>query len=174
MVAALHTGCATILGDRSYPVTITSEPPGAKVEAKDQKGVSRFTGVTPTTAILDSGVGYFTRARYTVTTTKEGYSSAQQQLSSSVSGWYWGNILFGGLIGMLIVDPATGAMYEIDNSSVNLSMARSFEPSFTTPAYSRASDDSSERLLRLKALREEGVLSDAEYQAKKKAILKDM
>ena len=34
-------------------------------------------------------------------------------MDSSLSGWYWGNIVFGGLIGMLIVDPATGAMYKL-------------------------------------------------------------
>jgi hypothetical protein len=34
-------------------------------------------------------------------------------LHSSVSGWYFGNVVFGGLIGMLIVDPLTGAMYNL-------------------------------------------------------------
>jgi len=34
-------------------------------------------------------------------------------INSSVDGWYFGNILVGGLIGMLIVDPATGAMYNL-------------------------------------------------------------
>jgi len=39
----------------------------------------------------------------------------------SISGWYWGNILFGGLIGMLIVDPITGAMYKLPkNTNVSL------------------------------------------------------
>jgi hypothetical protein len=32
-------------------------------------------------------------------------------VTGSMSGWYFGNILFGGLIGMLAVDPLTGAMY---------------------------------------------------------------
>jgi len=32
----------------------------------------------------------------------------------SLNGWYFGNIIFGGLIGLLIVDPATGAMYRLD------------------------------------------------------------
>jgi hypothetical protein len=32
-------------------------------------------------------------------------------LEPTIDGWYFGNILFGGLIGMLIVDPLTGAMY---------------------------------------------------------------
>ncbi|QYM78788.1 hypothetical protein K0B96_16015 [Horticoccus luteus] len=30
-----------------------------------------------------------------------------------MSGWYWGNILFGGLIGMIVVDPITGSMWNL-------------------------------------------------------------
>ena len=42
-----------------------------------------------------------------------GYSPTEVKLDSSVSGWYFGNLLFGGLIGMLIVDPLTGAMFNL-------------------------------------------------------------
>ncbi len=41
------------------------------------------------------------------------YSTAEVKLASSVSGWYFGNIAFGGFIGMLIVDPMTGAMFNL-------------------------------------------------------------
>lgn len=34
-------------------------------------------------------------------------------LTTGPSGWYVGNVVFGGLIGLLIVDPATGAMWGI-------------------------------------------------------------
>ncbi|HCA7379988.1 TPA: hypothetical protein MX316_006554, partial [Pseudomonas aeruginosa] len=44
---------------------------------------------------------------------KPGHADTVVNLKSGVSGWYWGNILIGGLIGMLIVDPATGAMYSL-------------------------------------------------------------
>ncbi|WP_174263189.1 CsgG/HfaB family protein [Citrifermentans bemidjiense] len=33
-----------------------------------------------------------------------------------MNGWYWGNIVFGGVIGLLIVDPATGAMWKMDDT----------------------------------------------------------
>jgi len=39
-------------------------------------------------------------------------------LECSVNGWYFGNLFIGGLIGMLIVDPATGAMYRLDRKEV--------------------------------------------------------
>jgi hypothetical protein len=45
-------------------------------------------------------------------------------VGSKVEGWYWGNILFGGLIGMIIVDPATGAMYKLDTEAVDVSLVK--------------------------------------------------
>ncbi|MDA8868601.1 hypothetical protein N9H91_02170 [Pseudomonadales bacterium] len=44
---------------------------------------------------------------------KVGFSPKEYTLNSSVDGWYFGNLLLGGLIGMLIVDPITGAMYNL-------------------------------------------------------------
>jgi len=37
-----------------------------------------------------------------------------------LNGWYIGNLLFGGLIGLLIVDPLTGAMWTLDPKDINL------------------------------------------------------
>ena len=37
-----------------------------------------------------------------------------------MDGWYIGHILFGGLIGFLIIDPATGSMWKL-NESVHVS-----------------------------------------------------
>ena len=38
-----------------------------------------------------------------------------------MSGWVWGNILFGGIIG-LIVDASTGAMYKLTPEQVEASL----------------------------------------------------
>lgn len=64
------SACATIVSDSSYPVVLNSEPTGAKIEITDKRGMTRFAGTTPATAQLDSGDGYFTKARYTVTMKK--------------------------------------------------------------------------------------------------------
>lgn len=40
-------------------------------------------------------------------------------VTGGVSGWYVANLLFGGLIGLLIVDPLTGAMYNLSPEDVN-------------------------------------------------------
>ena len=39
-----------------------------------------------------------------------------------MNGWYFGNILFGGLIGMIAVDPATGAMYTLQPKAVDTTL----------------------------------------------------
>ncbi|XXQ51474.1 hypothetical protein ACA040_000098 [Xenophilus aerolatus] len=47
---------------------------------------------------------------------KDGYADKEITITPTVSGWYIGNILFGGLIGMIGVDPATGGMYVFPDS----------------------------------------------------------
>lgn len=42
-----------------------------------------------------------------------------------IDGWYFGNILLGGLFGMLIVDPATGAMYKLETEFLNETLVQS-------------------------------------------------
>ncbi|WP_442969192.1 hypothetical protein [Pseudomonas sp. Q1-7] len=110
---ALLSGCASIVGDSSYPIAVSSTPGGASFEVKDSTGKVVHSGITPSTVTLKSGEGYFDGAEYTIAFKKDGYADQEVKLDSSLSGWYWGNILFGGLIGMLIVDPLTGAMYKL-------------------------------------------------------------
>jgi hypothetical protein len=56
---------------------------------------------------------YFKGQEYRLVFELPSYSPAEVRLESTLSGWYWGNIVLGGLIGMLIVDPLTGAMYNL-------------------------------------------------------------
>lgn len=114
--ALLFTGCASIVSKSNWPVQLGSTPAGAKVVVRDQKGAEIFAGVTPTQVTLKSGAGYFKSASYKLEFTKEGCAPQTVELRSRMNGWYIGNIVFGGLIGLLIVDPATGAMYRLDES----------------------------------------------------------
>jgi len=113
IVAFAVTGCASIVSDSKYPVAVTSSPSGATYEIVNESGVSVRSGVTPDEVTLRAGAGYFDGEKYTITYRKDGYTSSTQTLDSGIDGWYWGNIVIGGLIGMLIVDPATGAMYTL-------------------------------------------------------------
>ena len=62
---------------------------------------------------LPASGGFFSPAKYQVEFTKKGAPMQTVPLTADIDGWYFGNILFGGLIGMLIVDPATGAMWKL-------------------------------------------------------------
>jgi len=110
------TGCASIFNGQTQVVTIKSVPDGAAVTVANRAGDRIHTGTAPVTLTLKRGAGYFKSESYLVTLTKDGYAPKEMTITGNVSGWYVGNILFGGLIGMLAVDPVTGAMYTFPES----------------------------------------------------------
>ena len=110
---SLLSGCASIVSKSDYPVSINSNPDGATFVVTNKEGQKVQTGVTPSSVTLKASSGYFKGETYTIEIKKDGYTTKTYTLTSGVDGWYWGNILFGGLIGMLIVDPLTGAMYTL-------------------------------------------------------------
>jgi len=107
------TGCASIVSKNMYPVTINSHPDQATILIKDENGRQMYKGKTPTTLSLSSGESYFHPKKYTITLSKSGYEEQITEIKAGIDGWYFGNILFGGLIGMLIVDPLTGNMWKL-------------------------------------------------------------
>lgn len=113
----LSTGCASIVSQTSWPVSVSSYPESAKFTITNESGVKVHTGATPATVYLKSGSGYFNGETYKVNFSKEGYQKALLTLDSEMNGWYFGNLLFGGFIGFLIVDPASGAMFKLPESA---------------------------------------------------------
>lgn len=67
-----------------------------------------FAGVAPHTLRLESGYGFFAPAKYDIIT-----DTGITKIQAEIDPWYFGNFLFGGIVGLLIVDPATGAMWEL-------------------------------------------------------------
>lgn len=110
------SGCATIFEGSSQPVTIKSVPDGASISVTNRAGEKIHVGQTPVTLTLKRGAGYFKSETYEVAIKKEGFEPKNLTITSSVNGWYIGNLLFGGLIGMLAVDPVTGAMYSFPDA----------------------------------------------------------
>ncbi|MDR0970925.1 MAG: PEGA domain-containing protein [Bacteroidales bacterium] len=115
----IFSSCATIVSDSSYPLSINSEPNGATVTIKDRYNIEIFKGITPTQLNLDASCGFFQKARYIITIEKEGYQTTTIPIGATLDGWYFGNIFFGGVIGFLIIDPASGAMYKLETKSIN-------------------------------------------------------
>lgn len=102
LLGSLLASCASIMHGTKQPVSVSSAPTGATVYLNGQ-----LLGKTPVVADV-SRKTQGNRIRLEL----EGYEAKEIALSRSVSGWVWGNIIFGGLIG-LVVDASTGGMYKI-------------------------------------------------------------
>lgn len=111
-------GCASIVSNSEWPVMVTSRPTGAVLTVTDTKGETIQKTTTPALLMLKSGNGYFRSANYILQFEKEGHRPERTVLSGRLNGWYWGNLILGGVIGMLIVDPGTGAMWRLDERVV--------------------------------------------------------
>jgi hypothetical protein len=115
--------CASIVSDSKEVVTISSSPIAAQIAIADQSGVEVYRGTTPATVTLDASAGYFDGQEYTITFSKAGYDPTTVKVDSRINGWYVGNIVFGGFIGWLVVDPLTGAMWALDAEQVSGTLA---------------------------------------------------
>lgn len=114
------SGCASIVSKSKYPVQISTNPEGVEISVEDAKGKTIFTGKTPTTVVLKSGDGFFKGANYTVSFKRAGYKAVTAKIHRGLDGWYIGNLIFGGFVGLLIVDPLTGAMWKLDDLHIDL------------------------------------------------------
>ena len=118
----LAPGCASIVSRSIYPVTIASTPEGAEVTVSNRYGRIYASGVTPLNVNLKSSTGFFQKADYLLKIQKPGYQEITLPLNSTIDGWYFGNLFIGGFIGMLIVDPATGAMWRLETDYVHVNL----------------------------------------------------
>lgn len=121
----IFTSCATLFGKSSYPVSVSSNPAGATISITDKKGKEVYKGSSPATVNLKSGAGFFSRAEYQVKITAMGYSEQVVPVNFKLNGWYFGNLFLGGFLGMLIVDPATGAMWKLETPPINVNLQKS-------------------------------------------------
>ena len=122
-ILSIIVGCATIMRDNIETITLNSIPSTVDIKIVDKKGLTVFEGQTPTTINLKTSAdGYFNPQYYTVYAYKKGYENYQTRIDYHISGWYWGNIIFGGLIGILLIDPLTGDMFylEQDDHLINM------------------------------------------------------
>ena len=122
IMAFLFSSCASIVTKSAYPLSINSNPTNAKINIINKKGNEIYSGNTPAVVRLPASNGFFSKAEYQVKFSADGYDEMTMPVTFSLDGWYLGNILFGGLIGMLIIDPATGAMWKIDSEHLSVTL----------------------------------------------------
>jgi hypothetical protein len=120
-------GCASLVSGRRADVTVHSNPPNAAVVVHDKHGQTVAQTTTPGVVSLKRGDGPFRRAKYTATIAKPGYQTAQVPIGSSLNPWTAGNIVFGGVPG-LVVDPYTGAMWKPKPSEISLNLNPTMKP----------------------------------------------
>jgi hypothetical protein len=119
LVAVLTTGCASIVHQTTQQIPVASNPPGAAVTVACGDVNNDPKLLTPTVVTV-----HRKPKLCAISLTKDGYQSAEVALARKMSGWYLGNILFGGIIG-LIVDAANGAMYDRTPPKVDVTLVQS-------------------------------------------------
>jgi len=107
LIVVTVSSCATIMQSTTQQVSFNSNPSGATVTINGQQ-----RGTTPVIVDLKR------KDAFTVKIELTGYSPYELALTRKISGWVWGNIVIGGLPG-LVIDAATGGMYILTPEQVN-------------------------------------------------------
>jgi uncharacterized protein YceK len=116
LAMVMLSGCASIVAGGHRDINIKSTPSDATVTIQDRESKQIVhKGQTPLIIPLSTRGGYFKSRQYDVTLSKEGYAAKTINIDSFLSGWYAGNVIIWpmALIGGLIVDPLTGAMWSL-------------------------------------------------------------
>lgn len=109
------SGCASIVHGTRQKIAITSRPAGADVSID---GEAR--GQTPLEVELKR------KDDHKVVLSQKGSSPQEVRLENRISGWFWGNLGFGGLVG-LVIDATNGAMYKLKPDKVSVQFQASDE-----------------------------------------------
>jgi hypothetical protein len=110
LTLAFLASCASIINSNGFKsVEVSSNPPGSRFTS-DAAGV---TGITP--AVVDMPNGRAVTFHFTL----DGHEPQDLAVRPRMSGWILGNILFGGIIG-LVVDAVSDGSRVHGDVSVNL------------------------------------------------------
>ncbi len=101
-------GCASIMSGSKQEVSISSEPENAKIFVNGNQ-----IGTTPSKILLKRGEKHIIEIR------ANGYETYRISTSKTITGWFWGNLICGGLIGF-VIDLATGNAYDVDPSKIDV------------------------------------------------------
>ena len=93
-------------------VGLASSPTGATVKIGNQQ-----VGTTPLAYKMER------KGSHIISFELEGYQPYQTTITSKLSGWVWGNIVLGGLIG-LGIDAITGSLYKLSPEQIHAQMSK--------------------------------------------------
>lgn len=109
--------CATIIHGSRQSLEFASRPTGARLylDGKDM-------GTTPQTLVLNRKANKKGdlpgKKSYAVRLELDGYQPYETKLERKFDGWIFGNLVFGGIIGV-VIDLATGSVYRISPKRVD-------------------------------------------------------
>jgi hypothetical protein len=106
----LLMSCATIVSGRSQKVSVNTNPDEAIVT------VNGMVQKSPCSFTLDR-----TTPSYQVKIEKVGYKTVTLAIKRGINGWVFGNIIFGGIIG-IVIDCASGSVYSFSPSEIEQSL----------------------------------------------------
>jgi len=112
-IGALVVGCATIINGTLQDIGISSSPSGATITVDNLN-----YGITPTVIKLSRKDNHFVKIEL------PGYKPFKITITRGVSGWVWGNIVFGGIIG-LAVDAISGGLYKLSPEQIKATLSKS-------------------------------------------------
>ncbi len=109
-LSLIFFSCGSIMHGTTQEVGISSNPSNAAVTINGQN-----MGNTPMILDLKRKNSYMVRFEL------PGYETYETNLTRNTSGWVWGNIVFGGIIG-LVVDASSGGMYKLTPEQISAEM----------------------------------------------------
>ena len=113
LVILVTSSCCSIMLSPKQEVGIASNPSGAKVIVDGQD-----IGKTPLTTSLKRSNNHNVKVEL------DGFMPYELHLTKKTSGWVFGNIIFGGIIG-LVVDLATGSLYVLTHEQIQANLIKS-------------------------------------------------
>ncbi len=109
-IPLLLGACATIIEGGDQNISVITYPPQAQCKLVRGGDIVAFINPTPGTVSLEKGAD-----DVVVHCMKDGYFDSIVTMESSLQDMTFGNIVFGGIVGVA-VDAASGAMHEYDAS----------------------------------------------------------
>ena len=108
----LLAGCATIIHGTGQDIGFGSVPTSARITVDNQRSAT-----TPTVMKLSRKDNHIVRIDL------DGYLPYETTLTRGVSGWVWGNIVIGGLVGFA-VDAISGGLYKLTPEQMTATLSK--------------------------------------------------
>lgn len=116
-VGSMLAGCASIMSPSEYSISLSANVKDVKVAIYNRDEEVEVV-TAPTEVKLSPKAGFYVPAKYRFVFEKEGFSSDEVLVDANFNWWFAANFLTWGFVVGVFLDPATGAMWQINETSV--------------------------------------------------------